>query len=128
MVRRASAALLNPADTSGGGRRLGLYSAPTVWASRQERHIPEALSISKGSVAGRTPGFGHTAPTYFVGSRDRLLHRLSGSSLRSFLPYLRQFRTAASSSVPREEDTDDEHRESHQKTAAPGSVSAPRCA
>src|SRR5690606_6001619 len=56
----------------------------TVCASRQERLIPGASSIAKGAVPGRARGLGHMAPTYFVGSRDRLLHRLRGSSRRPF--------------------------------------------
>src|SRR5690606_30412703 len=31
----------------------------------------------KGAVPVRTRGFGHTAPTYVVGTRDQPLHRLS---------------------------------------------------
>lgn len=50
-------------------------------ASRQEELIPGALSILKGAVPVRTRGFGYTAPTYFVGTRDRHLHRLCGSPL-----------------------------------------------
>ncbi len=33
--------------------------------------FPGALSISTGAVPDLAPGLGHTAPTYFVGSRDR---------------------------------------------------------
>src|SRR3954466_3924056 len=57
--------------------RLRPILALAVCASRQERIFPGALSISKGAVPGKTRGFSHTAPTYFVGSRDRLLHRSS---------------------------------------------------
>ena len=40
-------------------------------------NIPRGLIDPKGAVPGRTRGFGHTAPTYIVGTRDRPLHRTS---------------------------------------------------
>ena len=50
----------------------------------RQRHIPRGLTISKGAVPGRDPGFGHMAPTYlcrFPGSRSDG-HR--GSALSCF--------------------------------------------
>lgn len=44
-----------------------------------DTNIPGALSIPKGAVPDRTRGFGHTAPTYVVGSRDRLSHGQGGT-------------------------------------------------
>ena len=49
----------------------------------RQSHIPRGLTISKGAVPGRDPGFGHMAPTYlcrFPGSRS---DGLCGSALSS---------------------------------------------
>lgn len=52
-----------------------------IWQRRSalldRSNIPRGLIDPKGAVPGRTRGFGHTAPTYFVGTRDRPLHRPS---------------------------------------------------
>jgi len=34
---------------------------------RQVKPFPQADKIRKGAVPGRSPGTGHTAPTYLVG-------------------------------------------------------------
>ena len=37
----------------------------------REDTYPRGLTILKGAVPGLARGLGYTAPTYFVGSRDR---------------------------------------------------------
>ena len=55
------------------GRRAAWYVGQT---------IPGALPILKGAVPDRARGPGYTAPTYFVGSRDR--KRLTAKAARPF--------------------------------------------
>src|SRR5438034_3494060 len=58
-------------------RRGSTYICQRRSALPDRRDISRGLIDLKGAVPDRTRGFGHTAPTYFVGTRDRILHRLS---------------------------------------------------
>jgi 5-formyltetrahydrofolate cyclo-ligase len=56
----------------------------------REDTYPRGLTILKGAVPGLARGLGHTAPTYFVGSRDRHLTAIAAprsplSTPRSFM-------------------------------------------